>query len=201
MFFDIEYVYQDNRLLTLGLLVSDDARDIEVDAYFSYRFINFLAVFPAISSVVKCKVCDSGVTFTESSIRGLGFKIIVSCEKCAKTEIPNCPLINNKTYEINRKIIIAMRLLGVGLHGKKFCVFMELPWPIFHSFYDKVVKIICDATERVCKASMENAVKIEKNARKGLPNELIISGDGSWKKRGFSSLFGFFDRMEYWQSN
>ena len=31
----------------------------------------------------------------------------------------------------------------------------------FHSFHDKVVKIICDATERVCKTSLENAVKID----------------------------------------
>ena len=145
------------------LKLSDNARDIEVDASFGYRFINFLAVFTAISSVVKCKICDSDVTFTESSIRGLGFKIVVSCEKCAKTEIPNCPLINNKAYEINKRIIIAMQLLGISLHGiKKFCAFMELPQPTFHSFYDKVVKIICDATERVCKTSMENAVKNKK---------------------------------------
>ena len=86
------------------LKLSGDARDIQVDASFSYRFINFLAVFSAISSVVKCKVCDSGTTFAESSIRGLSFKIVVSCEKCAKTKIPNCSLINNKAYEINRRI-------------------------------------------------------------------------------------------------
>ncbi|KYN06620.1 hypothetical protein ALC62_02423 [Cyphomyrmex costatus] len=175
------------------LKLSENVRDIEVDTSFGYRLINFVCVFSAISSVVKCKVCNSDVTFTESSIRGLGFKIVVSCKKCPQTQIPNSPLIDNRAYDINRRIIVAIRLLGVGLHGiKKFCAFMELPRPIFHSFYDKVITIICEATQRVCAKSMRNAVKIEKeeNARKGLSTELIVSGDGSWRKRGFSSLFG-----------
>lgn len=71
------------------LRLSEGVREVEVDASFGYRLINFLAMFFAISQIVECKVCKSNVTFTESGKRELGFKIVVSCANCEKTEIPN----------------------------------------------------------------------------------------------------------------
>lgn len=130
--------------------------------------------------------------FTESGKRGLGFKIVISCENCDQTEIPNCPFVD-KAYEINRRIILAMRLLGIGLNGvEKFCAFMDLPRPIFHSFYDKLIQTISVATETVCQQSMETAAQEEKAKcieNKQL-NGITVSGDGTWRKRGFSSLYG-----------
>ena len=67
--------------------------DIEVDPSFGYRLINFIPVFAAISNVVVCKVCHSNVTFTETSKRGLGFKIVISC-------IPI--IVKKKKYQIAR---------------------------------------------------------------------------------------------------
>ena len=166
--------------------------DVEVDPSFGYRFINFIPVFAAISNVVVCKVCHSNVTFTETSKRGLGFKLVISCDNCEKKEIPNSSYVKN-AYEINRRIILAMRLLGVGLRGlMKFCAFMELPRPIFQSCYDRVIKNICSATEVVSKNSMMKAVEEEKiiSAENGEENGITISGDGSWRKRGFTSLYG-----------
>jgi len=169
-----------------------DLYDVEVDDAFSYRLINFVAVFTAISNVVVCKECKSNVKFSESGKRGLGFKIVISCDNCDKTEVPNCPLVN-KSYEINRRIILAMRLLGVGLNGIiKFCAFMDLPRPIFQSFYDKIVHTISTATQHVSEKSMKNAAQKEKalSIEKGQTNGITVSGDGTWRKRGFSSLFG-----------
>lgn len=86
-----------------------------------------------------------------------------------------------------------MRLLGVGLHGIiKFCAFIDLPRPIFQSFYDKVVHTISIATKAVCEKSMKNAAEKEKKTsiEKGQKHGITISGDGTWRKRGFSSLFG-----------
>lgn len=174
------------------LKLSENARNIEVNETFSYRIINFVAVFSAISEIVVCKECKSNVTFTESGKRGLRFKIVVSCANCDETHIPNSPFIDT-AYEINRRIVLAMRLLGIGLHGvEKFCAFMDLPRPIFHSYYDKLVRIIFTATETVCKTNMQKAAQEEKAkcTENRHTNGLIVSGDGTWRKRGFSSLFG-----------
>ena len=106
-----------------------DFYDIEVDSNFGYRFLNCVAVFAVISNVVVCKVCHSGVKFTETSKRGLGFRIVI-------------------------------------------------------------VKNIANATD-VCKNSILNAAEEEKiiYAEKGDKNGITVSGDGSWQKRGFSSLY------------
>lgn len=69
---------------------------------------------------------------------------------------------------------------------------MDLPKPVFHSFYDRIVQNIHTAGKSVCKLSMKNAVNSEEeiNTEKGDSEGLTVSGDGTWRKRGFSSLFG-----------
>lgn len=168
--------------------------DINVNQSFGYCFVNFVAVFTAISNVVVCHKCHSRVTFSHTSMRGLGLKINVTCEMCDNIgSVPNSPFIRN-AYELNRRIVLAMRLLGIGMNGLiKFCAFMDLPRPIFQTVYTAAVDIISVAARSVCQISMERAVKEEKemtSAEGRDDNELTVSGDGSWRKRGFTSLFG-----------
>lgn len=168
------------------------SEDFDVNYDFRYRIINFLAVFAVISQHVKCKNCNSDITFRERNPRGLGFKIIIACPNCPEVVIPSCKYIRN-AYEINRRIVLAMRLVGVGLNGiMKFCAFMELPRPVFQSFYDKLVDMISIATSAVRDSSLKKAAQKEKKMTEehGQSAGITVSGDGSWRKRGFSSLFG-----------
>lgn len=143
--------------------------------------------------MVVCKKCKSNITFSEASNRGLGFKVVVACETCGPNYINASPLLNNHAYDINRRITFAMRLLGVGLHDIiKFCAFMDLPRPIFHSFYNTIVFSISVATAVVRLKLTKRAAAEEKKicAKKGHTDGISVSGDGTWRKRGFSSLFG-----------
>ena len=86
-----------------------------------------------------------------------------------------------------------MRLLGVGLNViVNFCASMELLRPIFQSFYYKLMDMISIATATVQQASVKKAAQKEKekSEENGQFEGIIVSGDGSWRKRGFSSLFG-----------
>lgn len=69
---------------------------------------------------------------------------------------------------------------------------MELPRPIFQSFYDRVIEMILTASATVREVSMKKAAdeEIRKSREKGKFEGITVSGDGSWRKRGFSSLFG-----------
>jgi len=60
--------------------------DIPVSREFGYCILNFFTVFSTISAIVKCKICESDVTFKESVMRGVGFKIIKEC-KCGLDSI------------------------------------------------------------------------------------------------------------------
>lgn len=84
-----------------------------------------------------------------------------------------------------------MRLIGIGhLDIQKFCAFMNFQKPVFHKAYDAIVETIAIATDTVKIKSIRKAAKEEKNisTSKGHVDGLTVSGDGSWRKRGFSSF-------------
>ncbi|XP_014479554.1 PREDICTED: uncharacterized protein LOC106746921 [Dinoponera quadriceps] len=182
------------------LNTSFDDLNVPIDQSVSYRVINFLSVFSKLSQVVKCKTCGGDVEFTETASRGLGFNLIVTCKKCQPTKIPSCPIIKN-AFEVNRRFVFAMRMLGVSQAGaEKFCAFMDLPRPLFPKTYADLTEIVSSATEKVKNMSIKSAgdeerrITLEKN-----PDSvgLTVSGDGSWRKRGFSSLHGVLSLIGY----
>lgn len=56
-------------------------------------------------------MCKQTVKFGQSGERGLAFKIAVQC-RCGTSLIESGPFIHNG-YEINRRVVFAMHLLGV----------------------------------------------------------------------------------------
>lgn len=113
------------------LKMSSSSSEADVDSSLSYRILNFVTVFTMISDNVVCKTCKSNVTFTEE---------VMKCENCKQTDIHSSPFINC-AYDINYRIVLAMRLLGIGLHRMmKFCGIMDLPRPVFQSYYGSIVK-------------------------------------------------------------
>lgn len=166
--------------------------DVNVDNNISYRILDLFTVLSVIATVVKCKTCDSEIKFAESSMRGLGFKVVLQCPICGNLSIDSCPIIKN-AYEINRRFTFAMRMLGIGYTGMtKLCGLLDLPHPILKTFYYKIVDQINVASSAVSKLSMQKAAADEK--QKAVENNendgLTVSGDGSWLKRGFTSLCG-----------
>ncbi|XP_039302928.1 uncharacterized protein LOC120357167 [Solenopsis invicta] len=165
------------------------------DDNLNYRILDFNSVFAEISQHVKCKQCGGNVKFQTESTRGLGFKILVWCEDCQPTRILSCPKIGS-AYGINRRFAFTMRCLGHGSTGeRKFCGLMDLPPPVAQNTHDKIQKNICTASKAIAEVSMRNAVEEEQlrmslEEEKENVTELAVSGDGTWQKRGFSSLFG-----------
>ena len=98
-----------------------------------------------------------------------------------------------KAFEVNRRVVLAARNIGVGHHGLvKFSAVMNMMTPMHENSYRDHVKAICNAAKTVAKRSMENAVEELKEfyepEEDGFHN-VGISADGTWRKRGFSLLF------------
>ncbi|XP_071652727.1 uncharacterized protein [Temnothorax longispinosus] len=172
------------------LKTADD--DIIISQTHGYRIIEFFTVFSALTQMLICKNCKKNVTFGETGSRGLGFKIAVTCS-CGVRKIDSGPFINS-AFEINRRIIFVMGLLGVCKEGiNLFCGLMDMCQNFNYKVYYASVENIYTASKGVFHILCHKAVKeeIEVNMQKGKPSQnLIVSGDGTWKKRGFSSLFG-----------
>lgn len=166
--------------------------EIPIHKEHGYCILNFFTVFSAISALVVCKKCGKDISFLETNSRGLGFKIAVQCS-CGTTYIDSCPQIQH-AFEINRRIVFAMRLLGIGKNGLDlFCGIMDIGQGLAWNTYYCCLENIYHASQAVFNIVTKTAVEEEntKNINKGNPpSELTVSGDGTWKKRGFSSLFG-----------
>ncbi|XP_044584531.1 uncharacterized protein LOC123265017 [Cotesia glomerata] len=181
-------------------LKQNTENDVPKSCTSEFRIINFITVFTAISALVKCKKCDGNIEFLIASTRGIGFKIVVSCNNCDSEYIPSCSFIGH-SYEINRRFIFVMRILGIGYESLcKFCDLMDMP-----SFLDKathtiLLKHILDCGKTVAEALMKKAVNQEKKATSENENnnELPVSGDGTWQKRGFTSSFGVSSIIGYY---
>lgn len=161
-------------------LSSANTEDIIINQLHGYRIIEFLTVFHAIADIVICGLCKEKIKFVESGHRGLGFKIILSC-MCGRREIHSGPLINTG-YEINRRIVFVMRLLGVGREGiNLFCGLMDMCQGLAKGSYEKIVQCLYSASksmfEFVCekKSVEEEMIKNVENGKSA--KDLKVSGD------------------------
>lgn len=181
-------------------LATARSEDIVYNPVHCYRIIEFLTVFSTLSEILICRECKQNVKFEEAGNRGLGFKLVVTC-RCSRKYINSGPFINNG-YEINQRIVFVMRLLGVGIEGiNLFCGLMDLGQGLSLNAYYSIVEKIHNVAKLVFDVLCQKAVKEEKeeNVKNGRsPMNLKISGDGSWKKRGFTSLYGVTTLIGYY---
>ncbi|GFU34822.1 uncharacterized protein TNCV_3184911 [Trichonephila clavipes] len=82
-----------------------------------------------------------------------------------------------------------MRCIGQGLESlKTFCAVMSLPNPVEQKSYDVTNNKLSRVMKEVAEESMKRAA-VEENSSSP-DNLLTVSGDGTWKTRGHSSLIG-----------
>ncbi|GFT77167.1 uncharacterized protein TNCV_1984551 [Trichonephila clavipes] len=82
-----------------------------------------------------------------------------------------------------------MRCIGQGLESlKTFCAVMSLPNPVEQKSYDVINNKLSRVMKEVAEKSMKRAA-VEENSSSS-DNLLTVSGDGTWKTRGHSSLIG-----------
>ena len=93
-----------------------------------------------------------------------------------------------QTFDVNIRSVYAMRRCGVGHSGlEKCCGIMNLPPPVESKSYAALSNKISVAAQKVATCSMIEAATILKQTV-GL--DIGVSVDGTWQKRGFSSLNG-----------
>lgn len=167
--------------------------DVETNAGLSYVILDFLTVFNFLSTILKCKVCNGDIKFTRGNERGLGFSLIVTCKCSNSHRVSSSPLVNT-SYEINRRIMFAMRLLGLGFRAVNiFCCVMELSKGFTRTAYSSFMTNLDTATKAVFEQVQQKAFEEEKlkNVEHGNGADLLsVSRDSAWENRGFSSLFG-----------
>ena len=95
-------------------------------------------------------------------------------------------------FEVNRRLVYAMRSVGCGAAAaERFCGLMNMPLIPRASPYAAHNKALLKATKEVCQESMSEAAKeihTLKGKAEGEVADCGVSCDGTWQRRGFSSL-------------
>ena len=99
-----------------------------------------------------------------------------------------------QVYEVNRRVVLASRNIGVGHQGlAKFAGVMNMLPPMNDNSYRDHVSAVCNAAKTVAEKSMRDAVEEVKQFYEpemdGICN-IRVSGDGTWRSRGYSSAYG-----------
>lgn len=191
-------------------LKSQEEIEVPVNSNVQYAIIDFLLVFSTLSTFVQCsnvvnnEVCGGKVVFKQCSQLGLGFKIMLECENCNPRYILSSERIG-QAYAINRRFIFVMRILGLGLAGcNKFCGLMDIASSFLHkSSYDFYVTKIHECVKIVAEKLFSVAAEKEKKEtckENDLTDttDVTVSGDGTWKRRGFASLYGVSTLIGYY---
>lgn len=184
---------------------SPSSKKLSIDKYDSYEYTSSgncifdISILSAnIRKFVKCKYCDSencvDLVVSDKNKHGLAVNIEMKCCICLESSnFFNSKFNKCKKYDINLKFVYGMRSIGKGLAASNvLCALLDLPSP--PQKFESYNKIILDAVEDCANVCMKDAtmeavsVNIEES---GPITDLAVCLDGSWQKRGHSSLNGF----------
>lgn len=171
---------------------------------FQYEIIDIEQLNLVLGDLAVCKFCQHKIQISKKSIVGLATQFTVSCSNCeqGKKSFVNSENVSSITnmldktdsprpitlYDINLRLVYGLRVVGKGhTAAKSLCGILNLPPP--PTMYAKHEAYLCLICEDLCKASMKSAVEddilINENVR-----DLCVALDGSWQKRGHTSLNG-----------
>ncbi|GFT97194.1 uncharacterized protein TNCV_3858491 [Trichonephila clavipes] len=148
------------------------------------------------SEAVKCLQCGAtGLNLScEENCSGGAVELDIICDICSYSynfcSSKKCKAEIGKpsTYEVNTRLVYAMRCIGKGAEAARmFCGIMNLPPP--PTKFSKYNKMLLGATKDVCDATMKNAVKEAVQENQNI-RDIPVAVDGTWQKRGYSSMNG-----------
>ncbi|KAJ4429402.1 hypothetical protein ANN_21559 [Periplaneta americana] len=108
----------------------------------------------------------------------------------------------NRLYNVNTRLVYGMRSIGKGIHAAQtFCAIMNLPPP--PARFDREVFFINESLSEIAEASMRKAA-METVELNGNNRHICGAFDGSWQKRGHTSLMVLslqhhYSRARCWQ--
>lgn len=164
-----------------------------------FRLID-ISVLASVFESFWCPMCKYGhVTFEDCSAKmGFATLFVLKCtsKKCkySKRFFSSAKIEGSQAYEVNRRVVLATRNIGIGQQSLvKFAAVMNMLPPMNENSYRDHVATIRNSAETVAKESMQNAAEEAKEFYEPGEDGVFdtgVSGDGTWRRRGYSSAYG-----------
>ncbi|GFT18018.1 uncharacterized protein TNCV_4837651 [Trichonephila clavipes] len=122
------------------------------------------------------------------SRRGLAVSLEIICHNCGESTSTMSSKISNKCYDVNLRLTYGMRAIGKGgAAARIFCGLMNLPPP--PAKFERHNSLFLNVLKTISEDSMNAAVHEAVIANDNNSN-IAVAVDGTWHKRGYSSLNG-----------
>lgn len=126
---------------------------------------------------------------------GLAVCVKLACSACGynSDELFSSHKVS-KYFEINRRIVYASREIGCGYSElNRLCYLLGLPCGLSKNSYQGHIKHVNKVVTQLAYDTMNDAAnEVRENTGS---NECAVSVDGTWQRRGFSSLSGVVTAM------
>ncbi|GFU31524.1 uncharacterized protein TNCV_3539331 [Trichonephila clavipes] len=158
--------------------------------------VNIIVELDLLSSLLKnllcCKYCCSSEKFELredlKSRRGLAVSLEIICHNCGESTSTMSSKISNKCYDVNLRLTYGMRAIGKGgAAARIFCGLMNLPPP--PAKFERHNSLFLNVLKTISEDSMNAAVP-EALIANDKNSNIAVAVDGTWHKRGYSSLNG-----------
>ncbi|GFX07148.1 uncharacterized protein TNCV_2423531 [Trichonephila clavipes] len=158
--------------------------------------VNIIVELDLLSSLMKnllcCKYCCSSekIELREDlkSRRGLAVSLEIICHNCGESTSTMSSKISNKCYDVNLRLTYGMIAIGKGgAAARIFCGLMNLPPP--PAKFERHNSLFLNVLKTISEDSMNAAVHEAVIANDNNSN-IAVAVDGTWHKRGYSSLNG-----------
>ncbi|GFW19252.1 uncharacterized protein TNCV_255791 [Trichonephila clavipes] len=158
--------------------------------------VNIIVGLDLLSSLMKnllcCKYCCSSekIELREDlkSRRGLAVSLEIICHNCEESTSTMSSKISNKCYDVNLRLTHGMRAIEKGgAAARIFCGLMNLPPP--PAKFERPNSLFLNVLKTISEDSMNAAVHEAVIANDNNSN-IAVAVDGTWHKRGYSSLNG-----------
>lgn len=168
---------------------------------------NFLINSSALQNIAEqcvCKFCqNNSLNFKVGQRNGFAFTLQFVCNKCGEICMVSdssrrLENTNKSPYASNRNMVQSFVRIGVGFSSMEiFCSNMNMrgiALATYHSHLSKVKQETIQLKEEVLKKSRKIVREVHQslypNSSTSSVIDILCSFDGSWQKRGFTSLFG-----------
>ena len=181
-----------------------DIEEVEESRLLGYRLFH-LSILNTVFGNMICPECKTpNLCLQETLKQGLAFKYTITCHNVGSCRwcysFFNSPRTKKNTtkfsrsFDVNPRTVYSMRRLGQGYTSLNFFLYlMNHPPPMSERSYRQINVKICDSVQIVADNSLLAAAE-EVKVMEGLLDDgychTSVSFDGTWQRRGFSSLNG-----------
>ena len=143
---------------------------------------------------MPCGECHESALLLEDNSNeryGCASHLRVRCTQCGWVYTFYTSKKVNQFFDINRRLVYAMRAIGQGQSSaRRFCALTNLPHPPNPKSYGDCNKALANAAKTVALSTMKEAGMELHNDVNDEVKPCSVSCDGTWQRRGYSSLNG-----------